>query len=145
MTNTRLIFGSLINPMNLYSNLLYAATSSLFDIAEEGNAAHDPVPWPDVRLKVDGADVVELGAARLTVDRALVQLAVLPCTWWKPHSILCAQYIVSNFFILRGLPKVRQYIRERERQYAKQNCTRKLVVRLMKNNSELTGIKHYFE
>ena len=31
----------------------------------------------DLALKVDGADVVDLGPARLPVDRTLVQLAVL--------------------------------------------------------------------
>ncbi len=59
---------------------------SLFDIAEQGDAPHDPVPGPDVRLEVDGADVVELGAARLAVDGALVQLAVLSCTT-ADHSL----------------------------------------------------------
>ena len=52
-------------------------TDALLDVAEKRHAAHDPVPWPNIRLKVDGADVVDLGPARLPVDRTLVQLAVL--------------------------------------------------------------------
>ena len=52
-------------------------TDALLDVAEKCHAAHDPVPWPNIRLKVDGADVVDLGPSRLPVDRTLVQLAVL--------------------------------------------------------------------
>jgi hypothetical protein len=44
----------------------------LFDVAEQSDPAHGPVPGPDVALEVDGADVVEVGASRLPVDGTLV-------------------------------------------------------------------------
>ena len=66
----------------------------LFDIAEQCYASHDPVPGPDIGLEVDGSDVVELGTARLTVDRTLVQLTVL--SYGTKCDRLVKHFMVQN-------------------------------------------------
>ena len=49
----------------------------LFDVTEQGYPSHGPMLGPNVTLKVDGADVVEVCPRWLPVNWALVQLRVL--------------------------------------------------------------------
>ena len=81
---------------------------NLFDVAEEGDAAHCPVPGADVALEVDGPDVVDVGPRRLPVDGALVQLRVLAGGRVDgvdvDHRHLLVQHLRPGLDQLPGLP-----------------------------------------
>ena len=62
----------------MFIAIYFSVCIILFDITEESDSSHDPMPWSYVRLEVNGCDVVALGSSRLPVDRALEQPAVLP-------------------------------------------------------------------
>lgn len=49
----------------------------LFDVAEQCDAAQSPVFGIEIGLKVNGADVLEVGALRLAINGALVELWIL--------------------------------------------------------------------
>ena len=53
---------------------------SLFDVAEQRDAAHDPVVGLDGRLEHQRRDVRQVGATRLLIDGTLVQLRLPAAT-----------------------------------------------------------------
>ena len=80
----------------------------LFDVAEEGDASHGPVPRADVALEVDGPDVVDVGPGRFPVDGALVQLRVLSGRRVDgvdvDHRHLLVQHLRPGFDEFSGFP-----------------------------------------
>lgn len=52
-------------------------TQRLFDVTEQCDAAQCPVLGIEIGLKVNGADVLEVGALRLAINGALVELGIL--------------------------------------------------------------------
>lgn len=53
------------------------STPYLFNVTEQRYAAQCPVLWIEVRLKINGAHVLEVCALWFPVDRTLVQLGIL--------------------------------------------------------------------
>ena len=55
------------------------------------------MPWPDIALKVDRADVVEIRPGGLPVDRALVELGVLARRGVDGIDVDDGHLLVENF------------------------------------------------
>lgn len=53
------------------------ASRRLFDVTEQSDAAQCPMLGIEIGLKVNGADVLEVGALRLAINGALVELGIL--------------------------------------------------------------------